>query len=194
MTSRSEATRERLRATALDLFEEHGYHGVTVEQIAAAAGVSHMTFFRHFGTKERVLLDDPFDPLIAEAVAAQPDDLPAVHRVARGMLSLTPHLGTELTGTARRAIAVAVGVPELEAGMAANTAATERAIVDRASVPGQRTATRIAAAACLAAITAAMLEWAGTDRAETLADLVTRAMTTVVPELAELPAPAGSRP
>lgn len=183
MTSRAQVTRERLREAALDLFEEHGYHGVTVEQIAARAGVSHMTFFRHFGAKERVLLDDPFDPVIAEAVAAQPRDLPAVERVARGILSLTPHLGSELTGTTRRAIAVAIGVPELEAGMAANTAATERAIVERAAPPGERTATRIAAAACLAAITASMLEWAASERTETLADLVVRAMTTVVPGL-----------
>ncbi len=185
MRTRSETTRERLRDAALDLFEEHGYHGVTVEQIAAAAGVSHMTFFRHFGSKERVLLDDPFDPVIAEAVAAQPLDLPAVERVARGMLSLTPHLGTELTRATRRSIAVAVGVPELEAGMAANTAATERAIVERAAPPGERAATRIAAAACLAAITASMLEWAASpERTGTPADLVVRAMETVVPGLA----------
>jgi AcrR family transcriptional regulator len=156
---------------------------VTVEEIAAAAGVSHMTFFRHFATKERVLLDDPFDPVIADAVADQPVDLPAIERVARGMLSLQPLLDAELTSSARRGIAVAVGIPELEAGMAANTAATERAIVERAAPPGGRTEMRIAAAACLAAVTASMLEWAGTDRRDTLGQLLTRALTTVVPSL-----------
>jgi AcrR family transcriptional regulator len=184
MTSRAEATRARLREAALDLFERRGYHEVTVEEIATAAGVSHMTFFRHFATKERVLLDDPFDPVIAEAVADQPVGLPAVERVARGMLSLTPLLDAELTASARRGIAVAVGVPELEAGMAANTAATERAIVERAAAVGGRTEMRIAAAACLAAVTASMLEWATGDRRETLAQLLTRALTTVVPSLA----------
>jgi AcrR family transcriptional regulator len=183
MTSRAEATRARLREAALDLFERRGYHEVTVEEIAAAAGVSHMTFFRHFATKERVLLDDPFDPVIADAVADQPVDLPAIERVARGMLSLQPLLDAELTSSARRGIAVAVGIPELEAGMAANTAATERAIVERAAPPGGRTEMRIAAAACLAAVTASMLEWAGTDRRDTLGQLLTRALTTVVPSL-----------
>lgn len=190
MPSRADATRTRLRAAALDLFEEHGYRAVTVEQIAAAAGVSHMTFFRHFATKERVLLDDPFDPLIAQAVAAQPVALPAVERVARGFLSLTPHLDAGLDESARRGIAVAVGVPELAAGMAANTTATERAIVEEAAPPGGRTELRIAAAACLAAVTVALLEWAPGGGDETLADLVARAMTTVVPSLGE---PAAGR-
>ncbi len=40
------STRRRVRAHALRLFCEQGYDATTVEQIAAAAGVSHVTFFR----------------------------------------------------------------------------------------------------------------------------------------------------
>lgn len=184
MPSRAAATRARLRAVSLELFEQHGYHAITVQQIAEAAGVSHMTFFRHFATKDRVLLDDPFDPMIAAAVAAQPTGLPAVERVARGMLSLTSQIDEEMSEAARRGIAIAAGVPELAAGMAANTAATERAIVEGAAPEGRRLQTRIAAAACLAAISAALLEWAASGRRGTLAELVTEALTTVVPALA----------
>ena len=50
------ATSDRIRACALRLFREQGYDATTVEQIAAAAGVSHMTFFRYFPTKEDVAL------------------------------------------------------------------------------------------------------------------------------------------
>ena len=46
-------TIQKLQDTALDLFEEHGYDNVTVDQIASAAGVSHMTFFRHFSSVSR---------------------------------------------------------------------------------------------------------------------------------------------
>ena len=48
------ATSDRIRASALRLFREQGYDATTVEQIAGAAGVSHMTFFRYFPTKEDV--------------------------------------------------------------------------------------------------------------------------------------------
>ncbi|WP_082097086.1 TetR/AcrR family transcriptional regulator [Demequina gelatinilytica] len=193
MTTRAEATRARLQSAALDLFEERGYRAVTVEEIAAAAGVSHMTFFRHFPTKERVLLDDPFDPVIAAAVAAQPTGMPPIERIARGLVSLAPLLDQEPTAQARRAIAIAAREPDLQAGMAANTAATERAIVEAAATAGDEPAMRIAAAACLAAVTAVLLGWATDGSTRTLGELVSTAMTTVVPALAEAQVPAFAR-
>ncbi len=48
-------TRRRIQQTALELFLAQGYDATTVEEIAAAAGVSHMTFYRHFRTKEAVV-------------------------------------------------------------------------------------------------------------------------------------------
>ncbi len=54
-TSRKAETRARLRAVALRLFRDRGYDDTTIEQIAAAAGVTSRTFFRHYSTKEEVL-------------------------------------------------------------------------------------------------------------------------------------------
>jgi AcrR family transcriptional regulator len=62
--TRRESLRDRQRAqiradirrAAFRLFIEHGYDAVTTEEIAAAAGVSPRTFFRHVPTKEELLL------------------------------------------------------------------------------------------------------------------------------------------
>ena len=178
------STRERLQAAALDLFEQHGFDRVTVEDIAAAAGVSHMTFFRHFGSKDRVLLDDPFDPVIADAVAATDPTWPAVERVALGMMTVLPHIDPADDAAVRRRVRIALGNPALEAGIAANTRATQDAIVATARSPAGRRELRIAAAGCLAAVTVALLEWAADDSDATLADAVGEALRVMAPGLA----------
>ncbi|MGH3726340.1 MAG: TetR/AcrR family transcriptional regulator [Mycobacterium sp.] len=48
--------RADIRRAAFRLFVERGYAAVTTDEIAAAAGVSARTFFRHVPTKEELLL------------------------------------------------------------------------------------------------------------------------------------------
>ncbi len=52
---RSEMVLSELETAALRLFEQRGFDGVTVEEIASAAGVSTRTFYRYIPTKEDVL-------------------------------------------------------------------------------------------------------------------------------------------
>lgn len=58
---RLRSTRTRLRACGIRLIATHGYEKTTAQDIAAAAGVSTMTFFRHFPSKEDVVLGMPPD-------------------------------------------------------------------------------------------------------------------------------------
>jgi len=58
-----------LEVAALRLFTKVGYDQTTVEDIAAAAGVSRRTFFRYFDSKAAVLWGD-FDAEVAELRAA----------------------------------------------------------------------------------------------------------------------------
>jgi AraC-like DNA-binding protein len=51
---------QAIQDTAMNLFDQHGYHQVTVDDIARAAGVSTSTFYRYFGTKEGVFTVDSF--------------------------------------------------------------------------------------------------------------------------------------
>jgi AcrR family transcriptional regulator len=48
-------SRERLQTAALELFAEQGFEKTTVLDIAARAGVTRRTFFRHFPDKREVL-------------------------------------------------------------------------------------------------------------------------------------------
>ena len=49
--------RERIVATAQDLFHRHGLRGVGVDAIAEAAGTNKMTLYRHFGSKDDLILE-----------------------------------------------------------------------------------------------------------------------------------------
>jgi AcrR family transcriptional regulator len=51
------ATRKRIAEVALELFQRHGYAETTIDEIAAAAEVGRRTIFRHFPTKEAILVD-----------------------------------------------------------------------------------------------------------------------------------------
>jgi AcrR family transcriptional regulator len=66
--------RRRLQQAALELFRERGYEATTTAEIAARAGVTERTFFRHFPDKREALFDgeDAFRAALAEAVLAAP--------------------------------------------------------------------------------------------------------------------------
>ncbi len=52
---RPSTTREDVARVALDLFNRQGYDETTVDQIAAAVGVSRRTFFRYYESKRDVV-------------------------------------------------------------------------------------------------------------------------------------------
>ncbi|WP_433657624.1 TetR family transcriptional regulator [Nocardia sp. CA-128927] len=67
-----------LQREALRLFREQGYTATTIDQIAAAAGVSRVTFFRYFPTKADVVLHDVADVAVVDAL---PESLEGVNPV-----------------------------------------------------------------------------------------------------------------
>ena len=48
--------RERIIDTARELFRKHGFRGVGVDAIAEAAGTNKMTLYRHFGSKDELIV------------------------------------------------------------------------------------------------------------------------------------------
>jgi AcrR family transcriptional regulator len=99
-TARSERTREALRQAALVRFLAQGVEDTSAEQIAADAGVSLRTFYRHFSSKHDLLfadytglhwfrsaldarpVDEPVIDSVQAAVFAFPYDVEAVTKIA----------------------------------------------------------------------------------------------------------------
>ena len=64
--------RERLRAAALERFTAQGFEATTVAEIAATAGLTERTFFRHFADKREVIFSgqEEFERRFLERVEA----------------------------------------------------------------------------------------------------------------------------
>lgn len=173
------ATKQRLQDEALRLFEEDGFDAVTVEDVAQAAGVSHMTFYRHFPTKESVVLDDPYDPLIGEAVAHQDPALPPVVRAASGILEAWGAAAQPEEGAIRARLRLAAGHAGLRARAWENNHRTEEVVVEALVGTGVAVLeARVAAGAVLGALTAALFDWAQHED-ESLHERIVRALALV---------------
>ena len=157
------STADLLRRTALRMFTEQGFDAVPVAVIAKAAGVSHMTFFRHFPTKEAVVVSDLFDPLIAEAVRAQPQRWRPLTRAVRGLVAAMSQESAREEMSSREfheRIRLAALTPSLAAAVRTAGQETERA------VPGvDDAAARAAAGAVMGAASSLLLAWAGESNA-----------------------------
>ena len=175
--TRTTDTRERLRATALTLFVEHGFDATTVNQVAAAAGVSHMTFFRYFPTKEDVVLDDPYDEVIVEAVLAQDARLSALERVRLGIAAAWASLPEPTAQETRARVRLIAGHRGLMARSWENNRTTGE-LISRALVTGgtDPLEASVAAGACLAALMEALLQWGVSPAGRPLGPLVLQSL------------------
>ena len=70
----SQVTRRLILAAARDLFARRGVDGVSVREIAAAAGVNHALVHRYFGTK---------NDMVAEILEGEAEAMSALARPER---------------------------------------------------------------------------------------------------------------
>jgi AcrR family transcriptional regulator len=56
--ARGRRSRARIREAARSLFREHGFDGATLRGIAARAGMGASSIYRHFQSKEELLIDE----------------------------------------------------------------------------------------------------------------------------------------
>src|SRR5690348_6370193 len=70
------AVRAEIAAKAMDLFLEQGFEETTVNQVAAAVGMSSRSVFRYFDSKEEMVIGELVDlgHEVAAALEGRPDD------------------------------------------------------------------------------------------------------------------------
>lgn len=104
----------RLEQAALDLYLEQGFDATTVAEIAARAGLTERTFFRHFADKREVLFRGRE---LADALEAAIDDAPAatapLDAVAGALESLSDFFADRRPHARRRQTVIAAN-PSLQ--------------------------------------------------------------------------------
>jgi TetR/AcrR family transcriptional regulator, regulator of mycofactocin system len=127
-------SRRELELIALRLFTDQGFDSTTIEQIAAAAGVSKRTFFRYFGSKASVLWSE-FDrevDTIRAALAEVPAEVPMMDAIRRAVVTAN-HYGPKDVPELRMRMNLIGCVPALQSSAAIHYDAWERAISDFAA-------------------------------------------------------------
>ncbi|MEW2518400.1 TetR/AcrR family transcriptional regulator [Actinacidiphila alni] len=121
----------RLREAALALFVERGFEQTMVADIAARAGVTARTFFRHYADKREVLFDGAAElqERVLAALAAVPPGTGALDAVAAALDVVAELLGDDRE-FARRRQAVIMADTELRERELAKFAALSAALAD----------------------------------------------------------------
>ena len=114
--------RRRMREAALELFHEKGYDRTTAAEIAARAGVTERTFFRHFPDKREVLFNEAeLGARLETAIAEAPRELSPLGVVVWAFQSLAPMFEENLR-FAEPGQAVIAQTPALQERQLAKTA------------------------------------------------------------------------
>ena len=170
------------------LFLEHGYDATTVNDVAAAAEVSHMTVFRYFPTKEALVLADDYDPLLVERITARPAGEPLLRRLQAGLIQALAEVlaaDRELLLARTRFI---LATPALRARQWETQYATQQAVVaalcgpTATADPEQEFRVWVTTGVCLAAAAAAIIRWAQQDGRPDLLELTRHALAIVAEE------------
>ncbi|WP_285115008.1 TetR/AcrR family transcriptional regulator [Leifsonia sp. fls2-241-R2A-40a] len=174
--------RGRLTRAALELYLDPGYEQTTVADIAARAGVTERTFFRHFADKREVLFDgsDQFQDAVLAQISTVPVEASPLEAAAAGMAAAAALVQSrpDRDFPRRRAAVIAVNpsLTERELLKLSNvTSAMARALAERGVDPVDAA---VAANAAMAAFHVAFERWTTTpdprDLRELLADGIAR--------------------
>jgi AcrR family transcriptional regulator len=183
-------TRAAIQEHALRLFKAQGYDATTVEQIAAAAEVSPATFFRYFKTKEDVVIQDDYDPIMAAALEKAPPDLPPLRAVRHALRDAFAEIPRAELDRILDRTKMMMSVPALRARLLENHLATVEALgpplARRLGRPDGDRVVRAVIGAMVGAWLTVILEWVDSDGAADLPDLMDAALAALEEGLSPL--------
>jgi AcrR family transcriptional regulator len=159
MPRSGEEVRRRLQFAALALYSRQGYDATTAAEIAAEAGVTERTFFRHFPDKREVLFDDDMPAALAQAVAEVPGAAAPLAVLRQAMLNMAPGVERSRPFAEPRSKIIAE-TPALRERQLAKLASMQDAAAQALSARGipDRQA-MLAARLAMAALAQAMHDW-----------------------------------
>src|ERR1700691_2986516 len=168
-------SRGRLQEAALALYSERGFDQTTAAQIAARAGLTERTFFRHFADKREVLFGGSalLQQRIVDCVAGAPADDGPLDAVSRALDAAAIMLGEFRPDLAGRRQAVIAANPELrerELGKMADYAAAVAAALRQRGVKEPQAI--LAAEAGMTVLRVALQRWVGGDDGRDLAAIM----------------------
>ncbi len=180
----------RIQHVALDLFDEHGYREVTVERVAAQAGVSPSSVYRYFGTKEMLVLYDEADPKLLDVLrtagGGEPLDVPTLIAIARSLVPMVIEaLVTDDTEQRmRRGLRYVHTIAEVREGQMRQMREMEDQFrilfADRSGRDRNDLRVRLAAATALWGGMATLDHWAATEFAGRLKDVYSEAVGSII--------------
>ena len=124
--------RARMQRAALELFREHGFDRTTAAQIAARAGVTERTYFRHFADKREVLFDgqEILRGALTASIADAPEGLAPLDAIFRAFHAVVPALEENRAFAVPRQEVIAT-TPALQERELAKLAALANAVAEQ---------------------------------------------------------------
>lgn len=178
-------TKQLLVVTAFDLFIEHGFTNVSMEQVARSAGVSRSTLYRRFPTKEDLVLEVPtrWVTVFDDAVDALAPAASMADAIRRPLLAVAAHIDQNAESV-RTAYQIFEQSPVLQQSGLATTTWLRRidAILGRFSTADGETSL-VLAGAYTGAIDAMMLHWARSGGTASVTEKIFRLLEHLGPIL-----------
>lgn len=189
---KKQRTRGAIERAALDLFEQRGFDGTTVDDVAAAADIAPRTFFHYFASKEDVVLADyaaRLGRLVAELEDGPADASPwrslraafvavsADYESERAQMLRRFRIITTVPSVGARSLKLQADWEAAVAGMVAGWLGTD---------PDPQMVPRLFAGAALSAMRASMALWLAGGGQASLPDLMAKCFDLLDAGLGEI--------